>query len=388
MIASFLIATFGAVLVPLTQSLAVLLRNRPPRMHDHPQWPTVSILKPVKGIDDDLAANLLTFFALDYPGYEIVFGVDCADDACMAVINACRERYPHIPVSIVVTDREKRGNPKVDTLARMAPSASGELFWVSDANTRVAPDTLRRLVAEIIVNRTALVFSPIRGAGGRTLGSCIENSYVNMFVSGSILAGWRLFRTSIIVGKSMLIDSAALASLGGFARFRRYLAEDYMMGVVFTRHGFRVATNGTWITNHNATTSLSGFYARALRWGKMRRTINLPTYTLEACSNPLVMAPLCAVLAGAPLLPVISAALSVQLCLEYALLRSQASPGDRSLPLLSRLPAVVLIKDVLLAGVYIVPFFDRSIIWRGNRLRIGRFSRLVPARKENVHDAG
>ena len=39
----------------------------------------VSILKPVAGIDDSLEENLRTFFAQDYPRYEIVFGVQGED---------------------------------------------------------------------------------------------------------------------------------------------------------------------------------------------------------------------------------------------------------------------------------------------------------------------
>jgi len=36
--------------------------------------PLVSILKPLAGLDDELAENLASFAALDYPAFEIILG--------------------------------------------------------------------------------------------------------------------------------------------------------------------------------------------------------------------------------------------------------------------------------------------------------------------------
>ena len=57
-----------------------------------PTSPPVTILKPLCGADDDLEANLATFFELDYPDFELVFGVEGDADPAIAVVRGLRAR--------------------------------------------------------------------------------------------------------------------------------------------------------------------------------------------------------------------------------------------------------------------------------------------------------
>ena len=66
--------------------------------------------------------------------------------------------------------------------------------------------------------------------GSRTFASLIENTSLNFFTSGSIIAAWKLLRQHIVVGKSVLIEKKALGMLGGFGYFKNYLAEDFLLG--------------------------------------------------------------------------------------------------------------------------------------------------------------
>jgi ceramide glucosyltransferase len=188
------------------------------------RYPKVSILKPVKFMDDGMARNIESFYNLDYPNYEIIFCFDGFNEDIHRLIVKFKEKHPGVATKIVQAGFKKPMNPKIEMLEVMVGEAAGELYWVSDSNIRVEKETLKMLVMEYLAKGSKIVFSPVRGTGSRTIGSIIENSYLNFFVSGSIISAWILVKRQIIVGKSMLVEKAALDKMGGFTNFREYLA--------------------------------------------------------------------------------------------------------------------------------------------------------------------
>ena len=249
--------------------------------------PRVSILKPIKDSDDELEHNLETFFLLDYPDFEIIFGIDSTQEKTDQTLERLKLKYPHIKVQIVPVGEQKVLNPKVETLIAIEKYCSGALYWISDANTRVEKDTLRNLVDEHIRDGSKIVFSPVRGMGSKTFGSIIENAYLSFYVSGNIIAGWKYINKPLIIGKSMLVEKAALGTLGGFNYFKQFLAEDQVMGDTFRRHNLRVSTNFTWITNFNSHSTIRSFCSRISRWAKMRYHVAKLFYLGEIMSYPI-----------------------------------------------------------------------------------------------------
>src|SRR5207244_10810667 len=56
--------------------------------------PPVTVLKPLKGPGIDLYDNLASFCRLDYPAYQIVFGVEDVRDPAVAVVRQIRRDFP------------------------------------------------------------------------------------------------------------------------------------------------------------------------------------------------------------------------------------------------------------------------------------------------------
>ena len=71
------------------------------------EFPPVSVLKPVHGMEARLRENLESFFRQDYPSYEILFAADEEDDAALNVVREISARYAQIPCRILVTGNRR-----------------------------------------------------------------------------------------------------------------------------------------------------------------------------------------------------------------------------------------------------------------------------------------
>jgi cellulose synthase/poly-beta-1,6-N-acetylglucosamine synthase-like glycosyltransferase len=264
----------------------------------------------------------------------------------------------------------------------MAVGCQSPLLWVSDSNTRVSKDTLKLLVAEHLNNNSKIVFSPIKGSGSGTFGSIMANSYLNLFVSGSILTGWSLFKKVIIVGKSMLIERQTLEELGGFSVFDCYLAEDYMMGEIYREHEKYISTNFTWITNYSSTTTIGTFYKRMERWAKMRIRINPFSYALEILVNPVAIAFVSIFFLGVRGAVFFAGAFALNLLVNYLSHIFINKEDCFDIRFIVMYPFAMLVKDAILFVVYFDAIFSKTVNWHGNIIKIGPKSRIESTKKE------
>ncbi|MBC7349655.1 MAG: glycosyltransferase [Candidatus Aminicenantes bacterium] len=336
--------------------------------------PWVSILKPVKGVDDGLEANLESFYHLDYPVYEILFAVDNWQDREVEIIRKVADRHPKIYTRILATGHHPTENPKIHKLTCLESESRGSLLWVTDANVRVEPDTLRRLVAEYKVSAARFVFSPILGSASRTFASLMENTSLNFFTSGNVITLWKLFSKPVVVGKSMLIDRAALKTLGGFKYFKDYLAEDYLIGKSFMESGFRVSTDYTWVTNINQRVTIKSFYKRMARWARLRFQLHRPAYLSEILLNPMVLALASLLVVGSGFWWLVPLAVGFKIFLEYLnfVVVNAQDRGRWQNHLL--FPLMVVTKDLIFLAVYLTPFFSSTVDWRGGRIKVAKNS--------------
>lgn len=349
------------------------------------RYPPVSILKPVRGVEDDLEANLESFYRLNYPLYEILFAIDDWQDKAVEIVRRVSERYPRIRTRILATGHHPTENPKIHKLDYLEKQSYGRLLWVADANVRVEADTLRSLVDEYLKKGARVIFSPIMGTSSRTFASLMENTSLNFFTSGNVITLWKLFSIPVVVGKSMLIDRLALKTFGGFRYFKDYLAEDYLIGKSFQESGFGVSTNFTWVANISQRASLKSFYRRMTRWARLRYQLNRPAYLSEILLNPLAMSLAGLVLLGGGIWNIFLLVTAGKILLEYLNFLA-VNIKDRS-RLTNHLlfPLMVAVKDVIFFVVYLAPFFSTSVEWRGRRIRMGRNSLIYhPARYDKL----
>jgi ceramide glucosyltransferase len=336
--------------------------------------PRVTIFKPLAGSDDDLDDNLESFARIDYPSFEILFGVADTSDAAFAVARRFLARHPKIDARLVVTDPLAALNPKVAQLVGLERVATGEVYVISDSNVRVRPTYLWSLVAELEDERVGMVTSLFAGTGERTLGAALENLQLCAATAPGLAAMDAVSRRPFTVGKSMAVRRRDLAVLGGFQPVGHVLAEDHVLGRRFLAAGLEARTSFDVVENRNVDCTLGRTLERHTRWAKLRRSLNPAAFVAEPVLTPIVVASAgviaapCKLTAG--LLAAVCLAQSACALLAVRLLRGRALAWWYA-PL-----EIARSYVTLLCWAYAC--MSRRIAWRGHPFFLRRGSVIVP----------
>jgi ceramide glucosyltransferase len=337
-------------------------------------YPSISILKPLKGIDDSLEDNLRSFFNLDYPDYEIIFGLDSYRDPAMPIVRKLQTEFTNVKSKLIVNNYAIGLNPKVNNMNNMYPATSGEYIFINDSNTRVKKNFLKKLIAEFEDKNIGLVTATIRGVGAKNTTSIWENFHLNTFVAPNVFIAKKFADISIVIGKSILLPRKVLNEVGGFDALKNYLAEDHLLGLKVREHGYEIKTSLTMVDNVNENISFSRFINRHSRWAKMRRNIDLKHYLLEWFSNPIFSSLLLfGYLHNLDGVIIFSSLTIIKMSHDFFVMNLMKS--DFKWYHIFEVP----IKDLTIAIIWFAPFFSHSVKWRNNKIKIGRNSVLQSA---------
>lgn len=364
----------SAALYTLVQScfLVSLAGRRPPPLPSVRPW--ISILKPVAGADEELEANLASFAELDYPAYEILFGVASLGDPAVPILSRFIAAHPELPARLVKTTppRGEILNPKVAQLIDLTRAARGSVIVVSDANVRVPRSYLRSIVQSLLRPGVGLVSSLIVGTGERGFGAALENAQLGAAIGPAVVAAHRLFGRPITVGKSMAMRRVDLERAGGWESVAGVLAEDDMLGKRFHDLGYGVELSLDAVENRNIVCSPRRSIERHARWAKMRRAIEPRFFLLEPLLSPIAVALVTAAIApSAVALDILVLALVLQTL--FAFVAHAASGARRPLLLAAMEPARALAS----LACHALALASRRVSWRGNAFVLGPGSTLV-----------
>lgn len=342
--------------------------------------PPVSILKPLKGLDDNLFDNLASFCMLDYPDYEIIFSVRNHNDPAYKIACMIKQAFPDRDISVLVMCHDGGLNPKVNNLIPAYRIAKHPYILVSDSNVQVERTYLADIMQHMADPAVGLVSNMIRGVGGRSLGSVFENLHMNSFVLGSVCFLDRIVKMPCVIGKSMLMRRADLDAIGGFDGVKDVLAEDYLIGRRMHESGKQVVLSNHMINNVNEFWGVRKFLNRHTRWAKLRWKIGGFRYVSELIGNPvfIISLPLLLWEANAITLSAASLVSLSKILGDYAIACRIA--GDMS-PFRYLL---VPVKDIIIGLVWFIPLMSSTVTWRGNRYLVGKDSVLSPCQETVV----
>jgi ceramide glucosyltransferase len=358
-----------AVVSTLAGTICLLWATRRRRLPDY--TPPVTIYKPLKGHDEGLEENLRSFFRLDYPQFQLLFGVAEAQDPAIPVVQKLLAEFPDQDARLVVGHAPFGLNPKVENLAALEPFRRHEVILISDSNVRVRPSYLRETACYLADPSVGLVTNLFAGIGEERFGATLENLQLNGFIAGAVAVASALGATCVI-GKSMLMRQRVLAEVGGLAGVRNLLAEDQVLALRIRKAGYRIALSHHVIANVNGRRDLRWFLNRHSRWYKIRFRLAPGPYLLEPVTN-LATVGLVWALSGDTAFAWSGLLLLGGLGMVRDAFQTRCLRG--TFPRLRHLP-LSLVKDLFLLPVWIDALLSRDIHWRGNRYLIGRLTRL------------
>jgi ceramide glucosyltransferase len=335
----------------------------------------ISVLKPLRGVDDGLEANLASFAAQGWPDFEVLLGLRDPSDPAAGVAHAAAARWPG-RFRVVMQGADLGMNPKVSQLATLVPQARHAILVVSDSNVRVEPGYLAEIAARLEDPEVGLVTNLIAGVGERGEGALLENLHLAGGVATGIAAAKWIAGRDVVMGKSMAIRREDLMAMGGLEPVKDLLAEDFVIGqMVPALLGKRVELASRPVQNVVQDRTALEFFHRARRWAVLQHALVGPwLYAAQVVHNPVLFATLALVVAPAPWtaaawLAVAGARALLDGAAGAALRRGGFRPGQ-----LARVP----VKDLLLGMAWIEGFFRRTVNWRGTRLRVLPGTRLAP----------
>jgi ceramide glucosyltransferase len=343
-----------------------------------PDWlPSVTILKPVRGVDQEEYDNFASFCRQDYPPerYQILFAALDAEDPALEIARQLQRDFEGIDIGIVSGGGALHGyNRKVCNLAQALPYAKHDLLIISDSDMRVTPDYLRRVLAPL-QQGYSVVTCPYRGYHPRNLASIWEAIGIGADFLPSVLVSRSLEGVGFAFGSTIALSRELLAEIGGLEALKDQLADDFRIGNRAQQMGRRVALSDYMALDVLGRESFQNMWARRVRWGRTLRACRPAGYAGSLVTHGFALATLFLMASGLSPLgwKMWAGTLAFRMLTVFCITRfwTKDPAPVRYLPLLP-------ISDLLSFCLFLLSFTGRVIAWRGERFSVRSDGSLAP----------
>ena len=237
--------------------------------------PPVSMLKPLHGTEPGMERNLETFFEQDYPEFELLFCARQETDEGLKLARRVGARYPGVKAQYVTCGEPmpRFHNAKVYSLAKLNSVASHDDFVTSDADVRVTPVYLQRMVQNLRDPEVGLAFPLYLGTAhpGAGLASRLDAVGKSVEMTSGALVADMIEGTKFALGATMAVRRRSFEQVGGFGVLGEFYADDFVLGNRLAAQGtvVRMATHVIRLMVQDSPFWLS--FRNQLRWMQSTR---------------------------------------------------------------------------------------------------------------------
>lgn len=242
---------------------------RPPQLN-RDFYPPVTILTPICGLEWELEASLISFCQQDYPCYQIIFCLQNQSDPCLNLLKKIKHKFPNLDINIVTNPQAIGNNLKISNLANALAIAKYSILVIADSDIQVKSNYLQQIVAPLQDNYVGLV-------------TCLYTSLTKGFLAAfealeistqfhpRVLTARKIEGIKYAFGSTIVIRKQILEEIGGFLVIADYLADDYQLGNLVAKLGYRVILSDYLVAHRLADVTLESFFQRQSRWAKCIR---------------------------------------------------------------------------------------------------------------------
>ena len=321
----------------------------------------VTIVRPVCGVDNFARETLSSTFGLDYPDYEILFCVARDDDPVVGLVRELIAARPGQRARLLIGDDRVGPNPKLNNVVKGFDAARGTWQIMADSNVLMPRDYIQRLLARWRANSGCVVSVPIASRPANFWAE-LECAFLNTFE-----ARWEYvsdtFGLGFAQGKNMLFRRDILDAIGGVRALGEEVAEDAATTKLVRGLGKSVHVMDSPFEQPLAKRGGFEVWGRQVRWARLRRITFPALYfpeLLTGCFFPLVAGAYAAAVLDENVGLICLLLLAIWFGAEAALARCAAWHFSW------RMPAALLIRDLMLPPLWVAAWLSDEVKWRGS----------------------
>jgi len=345
--------------------------------------PPVTIFKPVHGMEEQLAANLESFFQQDYPDYEIIFGARDPDNPAAKVAKEIRARYPQIPSRMIFSGPPAWPSAKVFSLDKMISASSRSYFIISDSDVRVAPDFLRNTIPPLLDPKTGLVTCMYRGIPAADFWSSLEALGLSVEMPSGVMVADMMEGMRFALGPAMAVRRDAVDAIGGIAAVADFYADDFELGNRIWAKGYRVILSHHIVRNVLTSRSPLRTLGDQLRWMKSTRYSRPAGHAGTGLTYAVPFGIVGLIAATALGHSSLGIGLLAVACLNRMIQSAAVGWGVARDPRAVWLCWAYPLRDFFGFVAWALSYTSRNFYWRGEMYRFGKGGRIVALERTN-----
>jgi ceramide glucosyltransferase len=373
-----LIPIIGGSVYAVFCLFAVLrFRNRveSPSQSSVSQWPPVTILKPVCGLEKNERINLGSACLQDYPEFQVVFCVQDSHDPVIPLLKEIEKDFGSERVSIAIENRRVGPNGKINNLLGGLAQARHDILVISDSDVYLEADYLKTIIAPLVDPDVGCVCTPYKATCADRWFEKMELLTFNADFIPSVIFAYVSRASKFCLGCSVALRHDSLKEMGGLETLSDYLTEDYEMGRRLWVAGKRMALVPYFVNVVVDLKDLSQWWNHQVCWDQKTRAAKPAGFFASVMTRSVPFAFLFAAfrMGDTVGLTILIGVLGFRLTTTAAMMvwGLRDREGVKSLPLLP-------LRDLAAMVSWVLAFTKKTVTWRGSEFILTWDGRMKP----------